>query len=232
MIGRIICAADGWVEAVRTLGPLLVGVVALLLSFYALARELPVLAYGDQRSIDTTVALVQGDLGGAFSFYGQKRLMASCVQGMTGRWSVLAPLEQRRTLARNCLGHALSFAEATPVEALTWVVASRASFLLGNSEEMNRYLQYAWHAGPNEQWVAGLRVNLAQEAIGILSESNQRRHDSDLSVMVMSRNGISAIAARYWSDQVFRDRITRIVEAMPPEDQRRFIASVRRAAMN
>lgn len=216
----------------RSSGPLLVGLSALLLSAYVIAKELPVLAYGDQQSIDTTVALVRGDLQQAFSFYGQKRLMAACMQGMTGTWSALAPPEQRLAHAKNCLDRALSFAEDTPVEALTWTVASRASLVIGDIEAMNRYLDYAWRAGPNEQWIAGLRVNLAQEAVGSLSASNQRNLDLDLAVMVMSRKGISAIANRYWSDEIFRERITRIVEEMPAEDQRRFVRSVRRATVN
>lgn len=216
----------------RSLGPLFVGLSALLLSAYAIAKELPVLAYGDQQSIDTTVALVRGDLQRAFSFYGQKRLMAACMQGMTGMWSVLATPEQRLAHAKNCLERALSFAEDTPVEALTWTVASRASLVIGDIEAMNRYLRYARNSAPNEQWVAGLRVNLAEDALATLSDSNRREHNSDLALMVLSRKGISAIAGRYWADEAFRERITAIVEQMPNEDQRRFVASVKRVTRN
>lgn len=215
-----------------SVAPLLGGLVAVSLSMYAIAKEAPVLTYGDQQSLATTMAIVAGELGGGFSFYGQKRLMAACMQGMTGLWRTLASPEQRQAHARNCLGYALAYAEGTPVESFTWTVAAQASFILGDNEEMNRYLAFARRSAPNEQWLAGLRVNLAENARDILSESNRREHDQDLALMVMSRQGISSIAHRYWTDEPFRERITTIVERMPQEDQRRFVTSVRRATAN
>ncbi|QRF54347.1 hypothetical protein D4A92_22785 (plasmid) [Rhizobium rosettiformans] len=216
----------------RAVGPLLGGLAALSLSMYAIAKEAPVLTYGDQESLTTTMAIVRGELGSGFSFYGQKRLMAACMQGMTGFWFSLAAPEQRKAHAENCLGHALSYAENTPLESLTWTVAARASFVLGDHDGLNRYLGYARRSAPNEQWVAGLRVNLAEDALAALSDINRLEHDQDLSLMVLSRKGISAIAGRYWANEGFRERITAVVEKMPNEDQRRFVSSVRRAAHN
>lgn len=211
---------------------LLGGLVALALGVYAIAKEFPVLTYGDQQSMSATTAIASGSLKTAFSFYGQKRLMAACMQGMTGLWAALAPAEQRKAHASNCLDYAKTYVSHTVVEPLTWVVAARASFILGDHEGLNTYLDYAWRAGRNEQWVGGLRVALAEEARAVLSEANQSNHRSDLALMVMSRYGIAAIANRYWSDIGFRERITDIVEQLPETEQRRFVSSVRRAAPN
>jgi hypothetical protein len=211
---------------------LLAGLVALAMAVYAIAKELPVLTYGDQQSLSTTTAIASGNLKAAFSFYGQKRLMAACMQGMTGLWAALAPVEQRIAHAERCLGFATTYTSHTSLEPLTWTVAARASFILGDNEGLNTYLDYAWRAGRNEQWVAGLRVALAEDARPVLSESNQSNHRSDLALMVMSRFGIAAIADRYWSDIDFRERITAIVEKLPEAEQRRFVSSVRRAAPN
>lgn len=208
------------------------GGFALCLSVYAIAREMPVLQYGDQQSLATTVAIAAGELRPAFSFYGQKRLMAGCVQGMTGLWAALATPEQRKSHAEQCLGYAITYTSHTSLEPLTWTVAARASFILGDHEGLNTYLEHAWRSGRNEQWVAGLRVALAEEVRPVLSESNQSNHRSDLALMVMSRSGIAAIADRYWSDLSFRERITAIVEQLPEAEQRRFVSSVRRAAPN
>lgn len=216
----------------ETVGLLSAGVLAVGVAAVGLVSELPVLTFGDQRSLAVTEAIVRGDLEGGYSFYGQKRLMAACMQGMTGIWQSLAVAEQREAHAGNCLGYALSYTSVTPVDSLSWTVAARASFYLSDQEAMNRYLSYAWNSGRNEQWVAGLRVSLAEDAWNILSEVNQKNHKIDLGLMVISRSGIAAIADRYWSDGKFRERITEVVEGLPVGDQRRFISSVRRAAVN
>lgn len=209
---------------------LIVGVCAVLLSMVALVREFPVLDYGGQQSISTTVAIAQDSLSPPYSFYGQKRLMSACIQGMTGVWQAVAPDDQRVAHAKTCLNHSLNYASHTTVDSLSWVVAARASYILGDQEALNRYLDYARRSGPNEQWVAALRVALAEDAMPLLDADNAEDHKSDLALMVMSRSGIAAIARRYWADQDFRERITSVVEQMSNDDQRRFVSSVRRAS--
>lgn len=194
------------------------------------ARELPVITYGTQNSIAVTQAITAGTIRRTYSFYGHKRLMAACMQGMTGIWHTLAPAAESRSHAQNCLEYALTYAHTTPVDSFTWIVAARSSFVLKDLSSINRYLAYAWQTGRNEQWVAALRVNLAEDTYAGLTEINLQRHRSDLSLMVMSRAGIGAIANRYWSDPEFRERISTVVETLPQEDQRRFVSSVRRAA--
>lgn len=208
------------------------GFAAMCIAVYGFVGEYPVLTYGDQSSVSVASSIANGDVRPGFSHYGQKRLMAACMQGMTGMWAVLATSEQRVSHARNCLGLALSYTSHTYLEPLTWAVAARASFVLGDDEGMNQYLDYSWHAGRYEQWVAGLRVPLAEEARAVLNEPNKANQESDMALMVMSRSGIAAIADRYWSDLDFRQRITEVVEKLPEADQRRFVSSVRRAARN
>lgn len=209
---------------------LLGGLVALALGVYAIAKELPVLTYGDQQSLSATTAIASGNLKPAFSFYGQKRLMAACMQGMTGLWAALAPPEQRKAHASNCLDYAKTYASHTVVEPLTWVVAARASYLLKDNSAMNEFLHHSWRTGRNEQWVAALRVALAEDAMNVLDMQSRRNHELDLALMVMSRSGIAAIAYRYWSDATFRERITNVVETLSEDDQRRFVSNVRRAS--
>lgn len=209
---------------------LIAGVSAVLLSSVALVREFPVLGYGGQQSLSTTVAIAQDSLSPANSFYGQKRLMSACIQGMSGVWQAVAPSDQRLAYAQACLNHALRYASHTTIDSLTWVVAARASYILGDHAALNRYLDYAWRSGRNEQWVAALRVALAEDAMALLDAFTAENHKADLALMVMSRAGISAIAGRYWSDEDFRERITSVVEQMSNEDQMRFVTSVRRAS--
>ncbi|MBC2775876.1 hypothetical protein H6M51_23755 [Rhizobium sp. AQ_MP] len=209
---------------------LIAGVCAVLLSLVVLVREFPVLGYGGQESLSTTVALAQDRLAPAYSFYGHKRLMSACIWGMTGVWQAVAPGGERVAHAQTCLDHALSYASHTTIDSLTWVVAARASYVLGDQEALNKYLDYARRAGPNEQWVAALRVSLAEDAMSLLDAENGENHRSDLTLMVMSRSGIAAIAGRYWSDEDFRERITSVVEQMSNDDKRRFISSVRRVS--
>jgi hypothetical protein len=208
------------------------GLTAMFIAVYGFVGESPVLTYGDQGSVAVASSIASGDIAPGFSHYGQKRLMAACMQGMTGMWALLATSEQRKSHAEHCLSYATTYTSHTSLEPLTWTVAARASFVLGDHQGLNTYLDYAWRAGRNEQWVAGLRVALAEEARPVLSESNQSNHRSDLALMVMSRSGIAAIADRYWSDIDFRERITAIVEQLPEAEQRRFVSSVRRAAPN
>ncbi|TPP03696.1 hypothetical protein [Rhizobium glycinendophyticum] len=211
---------------------LIAGIFGLALGAYGFTQELPVLSYGDGASIGATEALRDGDLKPTSSYYGHKRLMLACMQGMTGLWYSVADDAQRQMLAKNCLDLALQYTAKTPVDSFGWVLAARASFILHNVDGMNRYLAYSKAAGPNEQWIAAHRVELFETARTNLSEINKTNAERDLELMVTSLTGIRSVAQRYLSDADFRERITDIVETLPERDQRRFITNVRRAASN
>jgi hypothetical protein len=209
---------------------LIAGIFGLALGAYGVAQELPILSYGDGASVDTIEALRDGSLKPTLSYYGHKRLMLGCMQSMTGLWYSVADESRRQTLAKNCLDYALQYTAKTPIDSFGWVVAARASFIVDDTDGMNRYLAYSKATGPNELWIAAHRVELAEGARAYLSLASRTNADSDLAVMVASFTGIRGVAQRYLSDSEFRERITRIVERLPERDQRRFIGNVRSAA--
>ena len=157
-------------------------------------------------------------------------LMNSCLLALTSAYGRAQPTPDRLQVARACAERATEETAANPSFAYGWYVLAMASSHIGNWDTMNEALAMAQTTASTEQWLAELRVALAEDNFDRLAPAVLARHERDLALLVRSRRGISAIAERYVANPGFRARITDIVEQLDSSSQLAFIDAVRAAA--
>ncbi len=128
-----------------------------------------------------------------------------------------------RRIAETCLSLSTEATNAMPASSYAWLVRAEASLAMADIDGFNTDLNYSQLTGPNEQWIADLRVELAEANLSLLSPQALAAHDRDLRLLVSSSVGLRNLARRYVTDVNFRERIADIVETMPETSQRRFI---------
>lgn len=169
----------------------------------------------------------------ALSITSQNNALLDCASALGSMQSLAmmySTAEARAQVVPKCLAMADHLTTHTPSNAYAWYVGAQASASLGDWDGFNRRLILSWRTGPTEQWIGELRVALAEDNYARLDDQTRAANETDLNMLVLSGRGVRAIAARYVADPGFRERITAIVEAMPVENQSRFLANVRRFA--
>jgi hypothetical protein len=151
------------------------------------------------------------------SISSQRSLLENCVRAIRASGTRGQPGTRLRAVSENCLGIADGIAAAGPANSYAWYVAALSSYHAGDQEGAVARLIRSQETGPNEGWIAELRVGLGEVLLDALPQNGRANHDSDLRTLVASWRGIASIA-------------TAIVEGMPEPDQRRFITTLRSLA--
>lgn len=205
---------------------LVLSVAGAAFGAYAVAREAIVLDRHPQNSIEEFDRIASGRAQVALSGYAKRYTLESCHYGLTAQLSLVRPAEEIGRLATACRTYAQSVAATMPTNSFAWLVLAVADRALGDMPAMNRALEMSQRAGPNEQWIAEIRVALGEDNIDRLTDRARAGHDHDLVTLANSPRGVRTIAGRYVANEAFRNRITEIVSKQPVEAQRRFIRSV------
>lgn len=137
--------------------------------------------------------------------------------------------EAVRNVVTRCADQADDIVSTTPTDSFAWLVHAAASALLLDNENFNISLQKSQLTGPNEQWIARFRVNLAESNVSKLTPRTRQMEDADLGLLASSARGVKLIARRYISDPAFRARITAIVEKLPQDKQVIFLRTVKQS---
>ena len=104
-----------------------------------------------------------------------------------------------------------------------------ASVRLLERDDFNAALRQSQLTGPNEQWIARFRVNLAETYFSQLDAKTVESEAADLKLLASSERGVELIAQRYIANPDFRARITAIVENMPQDRQIVFLRNVKKS---
>lgn len=177
-----------------------------------------------------TIELGQNNAG--LSLYSQNAQLLDCFEALSGPVGMAQPTSRRETVINRCQDVALGTSRGAAGSGFSWYIAAHTAAELGQYSSFNQYLKNSQTLGPNEQWLAELRVSLGERHLEQMDRELKAGHAEDLKLLVQSGRGVASIAARYISHTQFRARITDIVETLPPNDQRRFISFVRAAAQN
>jgi hypothetical protein len=203
-----------------------------IFSSYGLWRELtPFLA---QPVSDMRVGndLAPGDLEFGLSSYSKMLVMTDCFRIVRTYGGLDMADEMVRNAVSNCSDRAADVVATTPTDSFAWLVRAAASALLLAKDDLNVSLQNSQLTGPNEQWIARFRVNLAESNLTHLTARTLEAEKADLRLLVSSEKGVLLIAKRYISNPDFRSRITAIVEQMPQDRQIVFLRTVKRSMGN
>lgn len=171
--------------------------------------------------------LVDGEIDKGFSNNSKRLALDVCQKARVSYFGRLQPSDQQLDVAKTCLVLADEIVEGSPANGFAWYVGALMSSALFDTDGMNARLEHSYRTAPNEQWLAELRVNLAEDNLIRLSPTIRALHDQDLGMLVLSERGISSIARRWISEPSFRDRILAIVDRLSEHDQERFVDVVR-----
>ncbi len=173
--------------------------------------------------------LARGIPDGGVSVASRKLTLTRCLDAMASLVARVQPTARRRAVQRNCLQISDAFVVQEPTNSLAWYVGAFAAGALSDTVGMATRLGEAQRTGPSEQWLAQMRVELAEENYAVLPASVREGQDRDLTLLALSRDGVASIAQRYVGQVDFRSRITRLVEQLPQAEQQRFLGYVKQA---
>jgi len=214
---------DAWLLLAAAL--LLMAVGAVLLS-----RELAPYAYGYGTRQQVLTRLAQASPPIPPSISGTTFALETCANALDDLQLRLGPTARRLGVADTCARAAEDAIRALPGSSYAHYVSALANIRRNDPEAGLLALQRSEAYGPTEQWIAELRVRLAEDNFARLGPYAEEGHRADLALLAQSRRGIRAVAARYVADAGFRERITRVVEALPMDVQQRFVSLVRAEA--
>lgn len=195
------------------------------------------LAYAEARPYVTggvvdaerVAALETGPIAYGPSIGSQRAVLEGCVRALLAAGARGQPAGRLRAVGNNCMTIADGITSASPSDAYAWYVGALSAYRTDDAARAIDRLLRSQQAGPNEQWIAELRVGLGEALLDRLPDNARIGHDRDLGMLVASERGIASIADRYVRVPDFRERITAIVEKLPAEHQRRFIGTIRNA---
>ena len=194
-------------------------------------------AYSEARSYvssgltpaESFAALAADEQVPGLSVTSTRLVLDNCYDAITAIYGRVQPSTKRDAVASNCLRQADAVIQAMPSHSFAWFVGALAALQLDSRGGFTDRLRQSQLTGPNEQWIAELRVGLAEDNFGMLPSDVRELNDRDLGLLVVSDRGIASIAQRYISNPAFRERITVIVEQLPERDQQRFVSTIETA---
>ncbi len=207
-------------------GALLVGAAGAVTAY----QEFEVFSAGGLGPADRFAALRQGTYHDAPSILAKKLVLDACVEATNGIYGIMQATDDRTAMLEHCRREADLIAAEVPAYAYAHYVGALAAAKLDDVDGFNARMLRAQVTGPNEQWVAEQRVALVEDQRATATPDVLTRHDRDLRLLATSGRGVVSISRRYVQQPDFRERITAIVETMPPADQSRFLGWVREAA--
>lgn len=212
-------------------GLLVLSLTSLLLaggSAYALLAESGPYLFAGSGLSQRVEALAGGKLHAGLSRPARDLVLDDCVQVAGSLFGLSLRTDLRNAAIANCADAAAGFAAASPAYSYAYYVEALMAAERNDPATLNRALTTARAVAPTEQWLAELRVKLAEEQLAQLEPATLAGHEADLGLLVMSQRGIRTIARRYAAVESFRGRITAIVENLPVEQQKRFIVALRK----
>ena len=193
-------------------------------------RELNVFTVGSPSPQGRFEALLAGAYRPGPSALSHRLLLDTCNEAIAGIYGRLQVGERRRQVLERCRDEADAIVAEAPSTSFGWYVGALAAAALGDVAGFNTRVLRSQITGPTEQWIAEQRAALVEDHYDVADAEVRAHHQDELRLLVSSQRGIASIARRYVGNVGFRERVTQIVELMSEDDQRRFIANVRRAA--
>jgi hypothetical protein len=164
------------------------------------------------------------------SAVARRVVLDTCLWATTSVFGRLAAVDQRQSVLAGCESYAADTLRDYPTHSFAAYIAALEAATLADQAHFVSYLSRSQDLGPNEGWIAELRVPLAEDHLDWLDQHAREGHDRDLGVLVQTQHGVALVARLYLRDDQSRNRIAAIVEGLPEAAQRRFVSAVRQLA--
>lgn len=190
---------------------------------FALSYELRPFLVDRNTSTSRVLELASGSTAGGLSLSATQALLLDCRVAMSTPAGQLQPARVRRDLAQNCLDASDAAVARSPTLSVAWATGALAAGMLDDGDGLSRRLVQSHASAPIEQWVAELRVTIADDHYRLLSAQARIGFDSDLRLLLSHEAGVAAIAHRYLALEDFRSRVDAVVYTMPPALREKFV---------
>src|SRR3569833_126142 len=174
--------------------------------------------------------LAQRDLVPGPSLVAKKLSLDACYSAIHSLYGMAQPSDRRNLLLEKCRTTVADVTESTPSYSYGWYVAAVVADDLHETAAFNAALARSQVTGPSEGWVGQLRVKLAARRFDQIDSAVREGNDRDLKMLVLSIDGVGAVAQVYVDTPGVREHIASIVDGTDDDSKRRFLAAVRHAA--
>jgi len=174
--------------------------------------------------------IISGDRQIGLSSLTQRQYMIDCRNSTIAAAQLELDRGVRDALAQACLGSAQRVIDTSPGSSFAWFAKAHASLALSDWAAMNEALALSQMTGANEGWIARYRVELAEDNRGRLDASYLPSHKADLAVLADNMLAYQNFLARlYVLRPASRPDLTDVIEQLPAQSQRVFLAATERA---
>lgn len=157
------------------------------------------------------------------SSYSKRKLLTDCYHILSTSRVDTDIRVNLEILAKSCQLLSGNIVQTMSTNSYAWFVNALASSRLRDVTAFRESYHQSHLTGPNEQWLADLRVRLGEENLSDLDAQARLDHEQDLVLLANSDLGSISLAGRYVNDPGFRQRAMDALSKVPPERQRRFL---------
>ncbi|MCP4182723.1 MAG: hypothetical protein GY761_05320 [Hyphomicrobiales bacterium] len=207
------------------------GLLLVIASFATYYELRPFIGAGSDRNARYQ-AYAESRRSSGLSTFSKDVILRDCLSVVTSIHGRMQSEAHRKKVMHNCQNEVKNITRYTPTHSFAWFTQALIASELSEVGKMNEGLNNSRLTGPNEQWIAEVRVELSEKNYSKLNPINVAGNDQDLLMLVKSRRGVKTIARRYIQKPEFRARIATLVEELTEENQLQFVNNVRRAARN
>lgn len=210
----------------------LAGLAVLLLGGWTMYQEVSPNLRGGTTAIGRVLAMPDGNAPIGLALMSQHRALLDCELIMRSERSLemqYLQADERQRAVDNCGQMAGNILARSPANSFAWLVKAATAIGQGNVTEFNDALLRSYLTGPNEGWIASLRLRMAEAHIDELTGEARDRHDLDLALVASDALLAAPLARQYLTSGPLRGRMKEVLETMPPADQQQFLRAVQTA---
>jgi hypothetical protein len=203
------------------------GVLLVVGGVWTMRLELTPFATSNDSQSSRMLELAGGGTDYGLSISSRQVLLFDCRQAMLSLTARLQPTSVRSNLNTNCLAASDALAAEQPTFAIAWLTGAVAASQMADWEGFNLRLARSFRVGPVEQWIAEMRVSMAEQYFDRLTDDNKSGNAADMRLLTDTDPGLVALARIYVQSPSSRGRITATIDATSDVTREKFVRRVR-----
>ncbi|MBD8066782.1 hypothetical protein IC608_15010 [Devosia sp. PTR5] len=194
---------------------------------YVASQEASQYFFSGVSSAEATAALVDGRPVPGFSSDAREAYAELCLLAAPSLSGRMLAADAADRLDRSCMKTVAALAADNPVDAFMPYAEARLAYQDNDEARFSAALLQSNARAPNEYWLVIRRVELSERGFAMLDAAAQAAELRDIAVLASTRSGSRALAGRYVVNPSFRERVTKVIEQLPVEQQGQFLSYVR-----
>lgn len=202
---------------------------AVLIIGGAVAMRMELTPYTTSRATATSrlMELAGGGTDYGLSTSSRELVLADCRGAMVSLAARVQTSAVRRALSEKCLATSDGLAAEQPTFSVAWLTGAVAAAQLEDWDGFKMRLARSLRSGPVEQWVAEMRVSIAEENYDRLTDELKAGNAADMLLLTHTDPGLLILGRLYLMSPASRERITAIVDGTDEVTREKFSRRVR-----